>query len=82
MKCSICKKKIKYKEPPECFINFHRSWRGKEWKPDKAFLYFKFSHMDVNETQGYDSNNSLYFCSCECLERWCKDIVDNGYWRD
>lgn len=82
MKCSMCNKEIKYERPPECYINYHRSWRGKDWEPDKTVTYFQFIHHQDNETQSYDSVDSLYFCSSNCLEEWCKDIAEEGYWRD
>ena len=81
MKCSVCGHKIKSKEPSNCFLEYHRQYKGKDWKPDKGFTFFKFSQISVNEIEGTNTYSIVLFCSSKCLEEWCRDIADNGYWR-
>lgn len=81
MKCSQCGDEITFTEYPECFINFHRSWRGADWNPPKDRLqWFEFHHIEEEGISRVDS--VLRFCSTKCLMEWCKDIYENGYWQD
>jgi len=82
MKCGICKKEIKYEEPPQCYIDFHRSWRGKDWIPEKTVTYFSFIHHTINETIDSEVVSSVILCSEGCLMEWCKDVYENGYWKE
>ena len=82
MECSVCKKEIKIDEYPECYIRYHRQWKGSEWKPEKTWTWFEFHQIGANESAGTDVRSVLRFCSSKCLEEWCKDIAENGYWRE